>query len=157
VQLFPAVVQAGLFAIDAHFWFVQMPVQHCDGAEHAAPIDAQRFAPHVVPLHVPVQQSDPTAHEPPGPLHVLIEEPHLCVLESQSFEQQSVLYVHVAPVTPQTTPASPVYVEPSVAEPGPPSLPVAPSVEDEEPVSCAPVVPSVPVPGASEVFDVVPS
>jgi hypothetical protein len=137
VQAFPAVVQLGVGAIDAHFALSQRPVQHDAGDEHVSPIDRHCVAPHTPLLHVPVQQSVETVHELPAPPHTLIDEAHLCVLGSQSVEQQSAPKLHVAPKTPHASgppsPAAPSFVAESACPPSfvaesvcPPSF-VAPS------------------------------
>jgi hypothetical protein len=143
-HVLPAVVQVGLGAIDPHLLLLQWPVQQSAGDAHAAPIDAHCEAPQTPLVHVPVQQSEGTAHEEPACEQTLIDDAHFFVLGSQSFEQQSLLPLQVAPKTAHA------FVAPeSALDPSPPLLP-SPEEALSPPVAPSPDAPSPALPSLAE-------
>jgi hypothetical protein len=102
---------------------LQFPPQHSAEPAHTA-LSAVQLATLAQTAramsHCRLQQSVATAHELPGPLHVVTEEAHLCDTGSHDFEQHCAFEVQATAATVHRTFAPPV--------PGAPACPLAPPV-----------------------------
>jgi hypothetical protein len=99
VQAFPRVLQEALFvgtAGAAHWPLVHAPEQHCAAPEQPAPSVTHALEPHFPPAHERSQHSALPVQLAPDALQNW-DELHLCVVESQTVEQQSAPLVQFSP------------------------------------------------------------